>query len=41
MMASNDNKRRTLLTNYHAERINMAEDQAPSLSHIKDIKLDW
>ena len=25
----------TLLTNYHAERINMAEDLAPSLSHIK------
>ena len=29
-----------LLTNYHAERKNKSEDQAPSLSHIKDIKLD-
>ena len=39
MVASNDNYR-TLLTNYHAKRINVAEDQAPSLSHIKDFELN-
>ena len=36
MVASNDNYRRTLLTNYHAERRNVAEDLTPSLSHIKE-----
>ena len=37
MVASKDNYKGTLLTNYHAERINLAEDLAPTLSHIKDI----
>ena len=41
MVASKDNYRRTLLTNYHAERINVAEDLALSLSLIKDFELDW
>ena len=40
-VASKDNFQRTLLTNYHTERINLAEDLAPSLPHIKDIELDW
>ena len=39
-VTSKDNYQRTLLTNYQAERINLAEDLAPSLSHIKDIELD-
>ena len=39
-VVSKDNYRRTLLTNYHAERINLAGDLAPSLSHIQDIELD-
>ena len=36
MVGSKDNYRRTLLTNYHTERINVAEYLA--LSHIKDIE---
>ena len=40
MVASKDKYWRTFLANYHAERRNVAEDQAPSLSHIKDIELD-
>ena len=40
-VTSKDNYQRTLLTTYQAERINLAEDLAPSLSHIKDIELDW
>ena len=36
MVASKDNCKRTLLTNYHAEIIDLAEDLAPSLSNIKD-----
>ena len=33
VVAPKDNYRGTLLTNYHAERINVAEDLPPSLSH--------
>ena len=40
-VVSKDNYQKTVLTNYQAERINLAEDLAPSLSHIKDIELDW
>ena len=35
-VASKNNYQWTLLTNYHMDRINLA----PTLSHIKDIKLD-
>ena len=35
MVASKENYRRTLLTNYHVERLNMAEYLAPSLSQQK------